>query len=146
MYIYRFYISPMSPRSRNPSGTNPVGTEVTCSRPLPRNRLPSSEPSRVFSATKGGPQWLPNQRWPGKSWAKWRLSSWIKSACWFQFYGFFMFFPFHIWDVILPIDEVIFFSEGLKPPSSLLFIAGKSSNWSGRPNKNGPKVRCGIFP
>jgi hypothetical protein len=59
VYIYRSYISPMSPRSRNPSGTNPVGTEVTCSRPLPRNRLPSSEPSRVFSATKGGPQWLP---------------------------------------------------------------------------------------
>jgi hypothetical protein len=26
-------------------------------------------------------------------------------------------FPFHIWDVILPIDS--YFSEGLKPPTSL---------------------------
>ena len=28
------------------------------------------------------------------------------------------YFPFHIWDVILPIDELIFCSEGLKPPTS----------------------------
>ena len=26
-------------------------------------------------------------------------------------------FPFHIWDAILPID--LYFSEGLKPPTSL---------------------------
>jgi hypothetical protein len=30
------------------------------------------------------------------------------------------YFPFHIWDVILPIDELIFFRgvENLKPPTS----------------------------
>ena len=29
------------------------------------------------------------------------------------------YFPFHIWDVILPIDEVIFFKMVIAPPTSL---------------------------
>ena len=44
----------------------------------------------------------------------------IISGWWFQtcFY-----FPFHIWDVILPIDEVVFFKGvGLKPPTSHFFV------------------------
>ena len=33
--------------------------------------------------------------------------------------GFKLFyFPFHIWDVILPIDEVIFFKIVIAPPTS----------------------------
>ena len=28
-------------------------------------------------------------------------------------------FPCHIWDVILPLDELIYFSEGFKPPTSV---------------------------
>ena len=29
------------------------------------------------------------------------------------------YFPFHIWDVILPIDELIFFKMVIAPPTSL---------------------------
>jgi hypothetical protein len=31
--------------------------------------------------------------------------------------------PFHIWDVILPIDELHHFSEVLKPPTRSMFAS-----------------------
>ena len=30
-----------------------------------------------------------------------------------------VYFPFHIWDVILPIDELIFFKMVIAPPTSV---------------------------
>jgi len=32
------------------------------------------------------------------------------------------YFPFHVWDVILPIDELHHFSRWLKPPTSWLIL------------------------
>ena len=32
------------------------------------------------------------------------------------------YFPFHIWDVILPIDELIFFKMVIAPPTSNVWI------------------------
>jgi len=44
----------------------------------------------------------------------WQLETHNWLVVWNMFY-----FPFHIWDVILPIDELIFFrGVGLKPPTS----------------------------
>jgi hypothetical protein len=31
------------------------------------------------------------------------------------------YFPFHIWDVILPIDELIFFKMVIAPPTSIYY-------------------------
>ena len=36
-------------------------------------------------------------------------------------HGFFS-FPFHIWDVILPIDELHVFSRWLKSPTSMTWV------------------------
>jgi hypothetical protein len=32
------------------------------------------------------------------------------------------YFPFHIWDVILPIDELIFFKMVIAPPTRQVFL------------------------
>jgi hypothetical protein len=38
------------------------------------------------------------------------------------------YFPFHIWDVILPIDELICFKIFKSPPTSIYFIVGYGSH------------------
>jgi hypothetical protein len=43
------------------------------------------------------------------------------------------YFQFHIWDVILPIDELIFFKMVIAPPTSML--GGHGSKWS-KPRMN----------
>ena len=40
------------------------------------------------------------------------------TGCWFQT---FFIFPFHIWDVVLPIDELIFFKMVIAPPTRLFY-------------------------
>ena len=44
-------------------------------------------------------------------------------------HGFY--FPFHIWDVILPIDELIFFKMVIAPPTSDVDISSGESNLPG---------------
>ena len=39
----------------------------------------------------------------------------VNTGWWFQT---FVYFPFHIWDVILPIDELIFFKMVIAPPTT----------------------------
>ena len=39
-------------------------------------------------------------------------------------HGFY--FPFHIWDVILPIDELIFFKMVIAPPTIFFGVTGPS--------------------
>ena len=43
------------------------------------------------------------------------------------------YFQFHIWDVILPIDELVFFKMVIAPPASML--GGHWSKWS-KPRMN----------
>jgi hypothetical protein len=42
------------------------------------------------------------------------VNGWLVGGLEHEFY-----FPFHIWDVILPIDEVIFFRGVGQPPTSV---------------------------
>ena len=47
----------------------------------------------------------------GKMMGKWWENDWLV-VVWNMFY-----FPFHIWDIILPIDELIFFKMVIAPPT-----------------------------
>jgi hypothetical protein len=44
-----------------------------------------------------------------------------------------LYFPFHIWDVILPIDEVIFFKMVIVPPTRPLLTIINHGNPYGNP-------------
>ena len=48
-------------------------------------------------------------------WSKYEES--MNSGWWFQTR---FFFPFHIWDVILPIDELIFFKMVIATPTRII--------------------------
>ena len=58
---------------------------------------------------------FPSIRKHGISWTL----SWIMNPYWLVVWNMF-YFPFHIWDVILPIDELIFFKMFIAPPTSIM--------------------------
>jgi len=53
----------------------------------------------------------------------------LKYHNWLVVTGTWLFFPFHIWVVILPIDELIFFKMVIAPPTRSDIVAeeGESS-------------------
>jgi hypothetical protein len=51
------------------------------------------------------------------------------------------YFPFHIWDVILPIDELIFFKMVIAPPTSIISMVFLSIKLRlPAPGPNGPTI------
>ena len=81
-------------------------------------------PGQQFSV-ENGEVTMRNWDWPGKKMQKWLVG------------GFKDFFPFHIWDVILPIDELICFKMvvlprtrwGLKWFDADLFRCSERGSW-----------------
>jgi hypothetical protein len=51
------------------------------------------------------------------------------------------YFPFHIWDVILPIDELIFFKMVIAPPTSccLKIVSFGGNRFTVDDSKSGPE-------
>ena len=68
-------------------------------------------------------RWLESQRCgvlSARGWCFWMLgsNSHSKSTIVWLVVSFIFYVPFHIWDVILPIDELIFFKMVIAPPTS----------------------------
>ena len=81
------------------------------------------------SAVEQGPTMLSFYRLRGRLCLP--IVRWTHISCWLVVTGTWLdYFPFHIWDVILPIDELIFFRGVGQPPISLTLMFFSFGGWS----------------